>query len=482
MPRLRHGGIKMKQNRKFWHFRTAWLPILVGVLAVGGLLVGAQAASAVDNGPTISPSACMQRIAIGPTGNVTNADKLNCTANDIRISRAISVSPATCVAGGHFTLTGTFETIVTANARYDAGFFFRTDGGTNARGDGTTASGTCSLSTLTPGVSPSLNLDGDTCGDLNAGTYNLTFTIPDVLCQDPDGDGFLNLPNCTSWHSNQGTVCNITNQFTFQPDTKSKCVCDDTFQVPVIVETASLTVVKSASPTSVPETGGTVTYTVQVTNDAAFVSVTIGSIIDDLYGDLSTLCPSLIGDVLAPGDSTSCTFQAFVSGNSGDTVTDTVEVCGTDSAGHPNICGHDDADVNITDVFTEPTLAKTAQSAANCQLDVTYQVVVSNNSPTPHGDTLTVNSLNDNKFGDITTAHAAGGGFEEVVTPCSLPPSPIAAGGNFTCTFVGRITSTTCTFTHTDNVTGQETDSDGHTFTQSDPDGGASVSVSTTIP
>ena len=100
---------------------------------------------------------------------------------------------------------------MTANARYDAGFFFRIDGGTNARGDGSNATGQCSLSALTPSVSPALDPgDGDTCGDLNAGTYELTFTIPQVLCQDSDGDGFLNLPNCTSWHSNQGTACDIS--------------------------------------------------------------------------------------------------------------------------------------------------------------------------------------------------------------------------------------------------------------------------------
>jgi hypothetical protein len=416
---------------------------------------------------------------------VTSANKLNCTANDIRLSRATSVSPASCIEGEKFDLTATFETNVTANARYDAGFFFRIDGGANARGDGSNATGTCSLSALTPGVSPSLNLDGDTCGDLNAGTYNLTFTIPNVLCHDSDGDGFLNLPNCTSWHSNQATACNINTAADFHPDTKSKCVCDDTFQVPVIVETASLTVAKSASPTSVPETGGTVTYSVQITNGASFVSVTIDSIIDDLYGDLGdasnpnvtdNTCDDLIGDVLAPGGSTSCSFKAFVSGDSGQTVTDTMEVCGTDSAGHSDVCGHDDADVHITDVSATPTLDKTAQSAANCQLDVTYQVVVSNHSAI---DTLTVNALNDDKFGNITTAHAAGGGFAQVVSTGCATGGTIAANGNYTCSFVGRITNTSCNFTHTDKVTGTVTDDDG---VESSPFDSATVTVTTTFP
>ena len=70
--------------------------------------------------------------------------------------------------------------------------------------------------------------DNDSCGDLNAGSYtNVTFTfrrpwdsggdgqLPNVVAQQPDGrNGF---------HDRR-------------PGDKSKCNCDDTFQVPVTVE------------------------------------------------------------------------------------------------------------------------------------------------------------------------------------------------------------------------------------------------------
>ncbi len=511
---------------KLSHLPTRLLPILLGVLAVSGLLLMAQPASAVS-GQTTPDTVCMQTVFSGHTAEpVPNSDKLNCTANDIRLSRALSVSPNTCTSGTHFTLTATFETIVTANARYDAAFFFNTAGGANAR------LGTCSLSRLAappPTNSPVLQLDGDTCGDLNAGTYpdpvdgnppGLTFTIPNVLCQDSDGDGFLNLPNCTSWHSNQGTVCSINATInanaptpSFAPDTKSKCVCDDTFQVPVTVEEAEITVVKSASPATVPETGGAVTYTVQVTNDSLVESVTISSIQDDLYGDLGAIsacgvgepnattpdactfdsnfsCPDLIGVVLAPSGSATCKFQAFVSGDFGTTVTDTVEVCGTQTPNNAAVCDDDDADVGIENVSATPTLAKTAQSAANCQLDATYQVVVSNQSAI---DTLTLSTLTDNKFGNIAATHAANtdcgvlATCEQVVsTSCGQAspgpgtlPATIAQSGNYTCQFVGKIVSTSCSFTHTDRVTGGVTDDDG---VQSSPSGSASVTVTTTIP
>jgi hypothetical protein len=490
---VQQGGANVKHRTKFRHLLAGLLPILLGVLVVGGGLVAPQAAFAQDNGPTQTGENCMQKVFGTP---VVNSNLLNCTANDIRLSRATSVNPNTCIEGTTFTLEATFETIVTANSRYDAGFFFRIDGGDNARGDGTNATGQCSLSALDPVIPPALDDDGDTCGDLNSGTYNVTFTIPGVLCNDSDGDGFLNLPNCTSWHSNQGTACNINTAFDFYPDTKSKCVCDDTFQVPVIVETASITVVKTAAPISVPEDGGLVTFTVMVTNNASFVDLTIDSITDNIYGDLElpgcdesesdppscnsniteNTCDELIDTVLAPGGDASCSFKVMVSGDSGQTVTDVVEVCGTDEAGHGSICDDDDADVTITDVPSVPSLTKTAQSAG-CTVDVNYQVVVSNNSVI---DTLTVNTLSDDKFGDITAAHAAGDGFGEVVsTTCSLPQPEIAALGNFTCSFVGRINSATCNINHTDTVTGDVTDDDGVNSTPSDT---ANVTVNTAFP
>jgi hypothetical protein len=466
--------------------------ILLGVLAVGCLLLAGQPASAQTpppSGGTVEDHLCMQRIYMGPTATVTNSNLLNCTANDIRLSRALSVSPTSCFAGSTIDLTATFEVIVTANSRYDAGFFFRVDGGGNARGDGTTAGGECSLSWLTvPAVagSPALNLDGDTCGDLNSGTYNVTFTIPNVKCVAAAGTNppVLKLPNCTSWHSNSSTACGAPSSATdplvynFHPDTKSKCVCDDNFTVPVTVESFELGVVKSVSPGSLPEPGGQVTYTVQVTNGGSFTSVTIGSIIDDVYGDLGSAtnanvtdntCPDLINTVLTANDSTPCSFKADVSGNSGDSLTDTVEVCGNGSGGQKDICGHDDATVTITDVYTAPTLVKTAQLAANCQMDVTYQVVVSNNSTV---DPLTVTSLTDDKFGDITTVHAAGSGFEQVVSTNCAKGGTIAVSSNYTCGFVGRITSSNCTFTHQNTVTAGTTDDDGRTST---PTGKATV-------
>ena len=88
-------------------------------------------------------------------------------------------------------------------------------------------------------------------------------------------------------------------------------------------------------------------------------------------------------------------------------------------------------------------------------------------------DTLTVNTLTDDKFGNIT--QVAG---NVISTGCSTPQD-IAKGANYTCSFVGRITDADCSIAHTDIVTGGISDDDGLNYTPSDS---ATVNVNTTFP
>src|SRR5205807_1666728 len=72
-----------------------------------------------------------------------------------------------------------------------------------------------------------------------------------------------------------------------------------------------IAVQKSADPLSRPEPGGDFTYTVVVTNTGT-EPVTITSLTDNVYGDLTTransTCTTAKGTVLAPGASYTCTF------------------------------------------------------------------------------------------------------------------------------------------------------------------------------
>jgi len=74
-----------------------------------------------------------------------------------------------------------------------------------------------------------------------------------------------------------------------------------------------------------------------------------------LEGPASSAAPAWWDRVSGPVPAKTCTFNAFVSGNSGQKITDTVEVCSIQpSDNDAQICGSDDADVYITDVFTAP--------------------------------------------------------------------------------------------------------------------------------
>jgi hypothetical protein len=369
--------------------RTRVLAIAIGVLLVGVFLVGAQAAFAVDAGGTVEGEGlCMQRIFIGnTTDSVTGSNRLNCTANDISVAKALSatcsgsgcVSTTECAEGEFFTANATFQVNVTANARYDAGIFFRTDGGSSARGDGTSATGHCSLSWFelpAPTGSPALNLDGDTCGDLNAGSYTtISFTIPNVKCvESTTKPGNVSLPNCTSWHSNQGTACTApltsasdNNKFNFHPDTKSKCACDDQFFIPIAVRKPGGTVTKSA-------TQADVTFSITVTNTSA-LNVQVTKLTDNkatggtpagditsVHNDVIKACtdssnavvtlPKALSPTGQTGDSFTCSYVLRVNDTGGDqtnTVTATLHrtIDGTSTTNDVDVTGSTTINVDL---------------------------------------------------------------------------------------------------------------------------------------
>jgi hypothetical protein len=407
-------GENMCKKKRKWA-RLGIRSLFLG-LALGTPFLESQTASA-DSGPTTTGDVCMQQVYGGDT--VTNSNRLNCTANDIKVAEAISAinqatGQASCTRGERFTLVATFRVDVTANERYDAAFFFNINGGTDARD----VNGTCSESILRNPTqadpnSPVLNIDKDSCGDLNAGTYrNITFTIPDVLCQDTNNDRTLNLPNCTSWHSNGSTVCSGFS--TAAPETKSKCNCDDTFQVPVTVETPGITVTKTATtgttngngdPT-LNEPAGNVTYSVSVKNDGNLVAITINSLTDDLYGNITQAAPTnpnitstncSLPQIIQPQGTYSCSFVAPVSGaNGGDTITD--EVCASGKDANQTDVGPtcDDATVVIVGVQPSATVEKKAIGAA-----VRFQVKVQNTSTF---EELSLKKICDDKYGTIATS------------------------------------------------------------------------------
>jgi hypothetical protein len=444
-----------------------------------------------------------------------NKQDLTCTANDVTLSKVTNINitqggscvggVCKCFLGQDVTFTADFQMDLTADTRYDIGFYVSTDGG----GADGALTGACAATQVTAANGQNfINLDGapDSCGDIT-GTFG-SATNPQIVhhqvtmpCTDPDQNGQLELPFCTTWRQ-PGSNETCTQQSDAFPGSPSKCNCGIR-PIDIFTETATIEVTKSASPTTIPETGGSVTYSVSVKNLATQATVTLDSLDDDIYGNITTTghdgitattcvpdadaATCQIGGVIAAGATCTCSFTATVPpGDTGQTVTDTVDACGTDDFGHTNLCDDDDATVTYTDVLESPVLTKTA-IATTCRVDATYQVVVTNTSAQ---DALTLNSLSDDKFGSITAAHASGGGFLEVVsTTCGQSPgggtlpAVIAASGNYTCSFVGRINS--CNVSHTNMVTGSATDDDGATYNgNSTPplQDSATVSITVTTP
>ena len=95
-------------------------------------------------------------------------------------------------------------------------------------------------------------------------------------------------------------------------------VSDDDDAVVTIVDVAgSIAVTKTANPTSLPEPGGQVTFSVKVENTSAVDSVTISSLRDDVYGDLDGKGTCDVPQTIAAGAVYSCSFQGAVCGNAG---------------------------------------------------------------------------------------------------------------------------------------------------------------------
>jgi len=241
-----------------------------------------------------------------------------------------------CVQQGTDTVTmANLEALVrntTAQTRYDVGLYVATDGDPN--GDGA-QTGVCSRAMLYPvgpaapplydfcGVYPTcqnlLDLDGDlygcdlgqigigdgpylngeaggsnsipdNCGDLheqgngsgadcdeNADGYfddtHFDFPLPITFpCNDPEHDGFINIPTCATWsnqanevHDPNGGNSTCDDAYELVPGTKAKCRCEP---INSDIPASDLGLTCGCSPTSITS-GGTTTCTVQYANNVS---------------------------------------------------------------------------------------------------------------------------------------------------------------------------------------------------------------------
>ncbi|MEJ2486296.1 MAG: hypothetical protein P8Y68_11225 [Anaerolineales bacterium] len=218
-----------------------------------------------------------------------------------------------------------------------------------------------------------------------------------------------------------------------------------------------LGVAKSPDPSSVPYDGGNVTFSITITNTGNR-DLTIDSVGDSVFSDLGT-CPALIGTVLAPGESVSCSFTGFVSGDPGSTHTNTFTV----DADWENQTVTASGIANVA-IGTLPPLAGSVQKSANPVSiepggSVTFSVLVSNDST----EAITLNSLTDNVFGDITTT-----GHDGITATTCATGGTINPASSYSCSFTATVNGTVGGPDHVDTVSAGVSMTNGQSTTWQD--------------
>lgn len=185
----------------------------------------------------------------------------------------------------------------------------------------------------------------------------------------------------------------------------------------------TLTVFKTASPTSLPEPGGPVTFSVTVTNGSSADAVELTGLVDDVHGDLAGRGSCALPQPLAAGDSYRCSFSADVIGPGGAEERDTVTATAVASGDGDAVTAQ--ASAVVTLLRDPPALAVSKRAdrffAAPGE-EVTFSVTVTNGSASR---ALELRALVDDIYGDLN-------GQGDCALPQQLP-----AGSAYRCDFPG---------------------------------------------
>ncbi len=230
---------------------------------------------------------------------------------------------------------------------------------------------------------------------------------------------------------------------------------------------ATISVVKTATPSTVLEPGGPVTFDVVVTNESTLLDVTIDSLLDSVHGDLDGEGTCDVPQTIAPLGTYSCSFTATVSGDAGDVETDVVTATGEDELGNP-VSDFDDATVTITDVLPLVVTAKSANPGSLPEPGGTATFTVSVTNPASAIEPIWLASLVDSVYGDL-----------DGVGTCDVsPPVELAPGASYTCSFAGAVAGDAGSV-HTDVVTATAWDNEENSVTAHDD---ASVTITDVLP
>jgi hypothetical protein len=214
-----------------------------------------------------------------------------------------------------------------------------------------------------------------------------------------------------------------------------------------------LAVTTTANPIQVPESGGNVAYNVVVTNTSVADRITVDNLEDDQFGNLNARCAPALPVTLLPGQTISCAFTRFVTGDVQDLHTNVATATGIDDDDNA-VSASGQAEVSFRDIPSALAVSKTAEVPGVPQEGavVSFTLRIENTGVV---DSITLNSLSDSVYGDVTATNNAALTSTTCIVPQTVLPSQV-----YTCQFSAFIGGAIGK-EHTNVVTARGTDDDG---------------------
>lgn len=292
-------------------------------------------------------------------------DALNCTANDVEITKVIPLTgPAPdgvpidpldpdspqleCIEGdpNGYTIWAHVEVKTNANSRWDSTFYLP-NGEWDAQTVQSDPNNNCSLLVGKSNASsgnqgdPDFNLDGDDCSDIKKPPQTVVHEFQELKLFCIDGsnntepDGLADFRYCAAWDNIERDNCEAdVNEVSSSgvygqvPNTKSKCNCD-LLNIPVFVKPKPPTIIKELiSTSSIVEPGGDYTFRVSFKNPNPLTSLFITSLSDfvdegadgsygspiNLWGATTTKVPGIDPDGVYLKDNAECSQPPAIDG------------------------------------------------------------------------------------------------------------------------------------------------------------------------
>jgi len=373
----------------------------------------------------------------------------HCTSNALSFE-AVSIEPdrTHCDAGDEINLSigitlGSGK-LRNAAQRYNIGIWIGEHGEPAIGGAQCTFAGLQPATTdinqinLLSGSGPYRLINKDSCGDvLDSELTYYEFQASDVLCQDANGNGKLDIPIAIGWHNNANKdLCSgPTDETSYFPQQSSACREVESYDIDTIIvePPAEIEVFKTVVPRFIRGTSGEVTFEIEVFNESDRTDeLIITSLIDNQFGNLAGQGNCVTGAKLTEGEHYRCEFQKTLSGITGDVHENTVTATVVDDLG-VSVTDSDNARVLFI-AESEPPRSdiKVIKTASPHSLNepggpVVYQVEVWNDGETD----LNLTALDDSR--------TAGNGSLDDVGSCSLPQF-IAQGLSYSCDYTLEVT------------------------------------------